>query len=304
MKLVIVVDSSCGLTKKEAEARGWFFLPLFISIDNKEYQDGVDITSKNFFDVMKKDSVVSTSCSTPFQIEELLDKIAKKDTFVLIYSISKHLSAQYQNILMVLKKYNNVHAINSVNISFSIVQELVELEIGINNKEFTIEEGIDIIENKTPREQDNMFLVPKFTDNLVRGGRLSPSVAKIAKLLKIVPVISLKSGKLEKLDKGRIFSKTLLKITKEIYVNLNNDDSKNLTLLFCHSNNGEKESLIKEISTLTAIKNPIIEMPMPPVLSIHTGLEAININILNLKYDISQYGFDKIRGDFEDVTKI
>lgn len=297
MKLVIVVDSSCGLTKKEAEARGWFFLPLFITIDNKEYEDGIEITSKNFFDIMKKESTVSTSCSTPFHVEELLDKIAKPDTFVLIYSISKELSAQYKNILMASKKYDNVHAINSVNISFSIVKELVEFEIGIRNKEFTIEEGINIIENKIPRDEDNLFLVPKFTDNLVKGGRLSPSVAKIAKLLKIVPVISLKNGKLEKLDKGRIFNKTLLKITKEIYNNLD-QETKKLTLLFCHSNNKEKELLIKEISVATGTENPIIELPLPPVLSIHTGLEAVNINMFDLKYDISEYGFDKIKGDF------
>ncbi len=300
MKLAIVVDSSSGLTKKEAEARGWFYLPLYITIDGKEYEDGVEITSKNFFDICKVESTVSTSCSSVLQVDNLLKKISKPNTFVVFYSISKHLSSQYKNILLASKKYENVHVINSENISIPIIKEMVELEIGVNNKEFTIEEGIDIIENKTPRDLNNMTLFPKFNDNLVRGGRLSPSSAKLAKLLKIVPIITLKNGKLEKYGKGRIFNKTVVNTTFDIYKKLNSS-SEDWIIMFGHSNNVDKNLLMQEISTLTKQKKPFIELFIPPVISIHTGLEAITPCFLKLKYDIEKYDFDKVGGSTDEL---
>jgi fatty acid-binding protein DegV len=150
-----------------------------------------------------------------------LKKISTPDSFVLFYPISKHLSSQYQNILVAANNFENVHVVNSENISTPIIHELVELEIGVKNKEITIQEGIDIIENRTSREMNNMILFPKFHDNLVRGGRLSPSAAKLIKLLKIIPIISMKNGKLEKLGKGRIFNKTVVNATVDAYKRLN-----------------------------------------------------------------------------------
>ncbi len=295
MKLKIVIDSSAGLTKKEAEARGWHYLPLYITVDGREYEDGVEITSKNFFDITKVESVVSTSCSSIAKAEELLKKISTPDSFVLFYPISKHLSSQYQNILVAANNFENVHVVNSENISTPIIHELVELEIGVKNKEITIQEGIDIIENRTSREMNNMILFPKFHDNLVRGGRLSPSAAKLIKLLKIIPIISMKNGKLEKLGKGRIFNKTVVNATVDAYKRLNSS-SEEWVIMFGHSNNPDKDSIMQEITSLVKNKRPFIELYIPPVIAIHTGLEAITTCFLKLKYDVEEYQFEKIKG--------
>ncbi|MGL6125280.1 MAG: DegV family protein [Metamycoplasmataceae bacterium] len=294
MKLVIVVDSSSGLTKKQAEARGWHFLPLFTNIDNKEYEDGVTLDSNNFFEICKNESEVSTSCSSVAQVEELLSKIAKPDTFVVIYPISKHLSAQYKNCLLGSQKYQNVHVINSENICYPVIPELVELEIGVRNNEISIQEGIDIIEHKTSRDLDNLIIFPKFNDSLVRGGRLSPSAAKLAKLLKIVPIIVLKNGKLEKLGKGRIFDRTVIKTIVDKYNELNSS-SEDWILLFSHSKNSEKDSIINEISRQTQNKKPFMEALIPPVIAVHTGFEAIAMIFLKLKYDINEYKFEWLK---------
>ena len=75
MKLAIVVDSSCGLTKKEAESRGWHFLPLYLDIDGKEYRDGIDITSDNFLDYYKPTSIGKTSCTPIGEALQLIEDL-------------------------------------------------------------------------------------------------------------------------------------------------------------------------------------------------------------------------------------
>ena len=46
MKIGIVFDSSCGYTKKEILDKGAFFAPLIISINNQDFEDGINITSE------------------------------------------------------------------------------------------------------------------------------------------------------------------------------------------------------------------------------------------------------------------
>ena len=70
MKLAIVVDSSSGLTEKQAKERGWHYLPLYLTIDGKEYRDGIDLTVDTFLDVYKKDSKTHTSC-TPIGVQDV-----------------------------------------------------------------------------------------------------------------------------------------------------------------------------------------------------------------------------------------
>ncbi|MGL5617834.1 MAG: DegV family protein [Metamycoplasmataceae bacterium] len=288
MKLVIVVDSSTGLTKQEAEARGWHYLPLIVNVDGSEYEDGIGINSRNFFDICKVESKVSTSCSSIGQVQQLLEEIAKPDTFVVIYPISKHLSAQYQNCVKGVEGFENVHVIASENIFIPIIQELVELEKGVENKDFTIKEGIDIIEKKISRDLNNLVVIPKYFDSLVRGGRLSPSAAKLAKLLKIVPIITLKDGKLEKLGKGRIFDKTAVKTVVDTYKKLNKKNE-NYVMIFAHSMNPDRKQIMSEITAQVNNKMPFIEVLIPPSIAIHTGLEALAVIFIKPKYLISEY---------------
>ena len=44
MKVRVLTESGCGLTKQEAQALGIDFLPLQVQIEDKTYLDGVNLT--------------------------------------------------------------------------------------------------------------------------------------------------------------------------------------------------------------------------------------------------------------------
>ena len=44
MKIRVLTESGCGLTKQEANDLGIDFLPLQVQIEDKTYLDGVDLT--------------------------------------------------------------------------------------------------------------------------------------------------------------------------------------------------------------------------------------------------------------------
>jgi DegV family protein with EDD domain len=161
MKLAIIVDSSCGLTKKQAENKGLYYLPLFLTIDNKEYEDGVEIDQKTFPKLVTLKSEVKTSASSPKAILDLYEKLSKEYDQVIVYPISKHLSSQYSNLKTFTKKYKNINIINSYALSGFVIGE-VEYIREMNEKEIPIEKIIEEI-NKRSKKMIG-FLVPKNMD--------------------------------------------------------------------------------------------------------------------------------------------
>lgn len=294
MKLAIVVDSSCGLSKKEASDRGWFYLPLCITIDGKEYADGIDLTSENFSLIFDSKLQASTSCTPYGEAEDLIRTIQKQYDFVIIYPISKYLSSQWQNLEIISKDYDNVFVINSKNVAQLIIQELVELENNVFVNNMDVREAIKKIELKD-RNNPSILLFPQNMDALVKGGRLSPSAAKMAKLFKIVPVICFQNGKLEKYDKGRVFSKVVVNTTVSWFLKLQNkNNDKNLTFMFLDTDNDISDNLFHQIMEETNYNDRAIRFNIPSVIAIHTGIGAISIFVTKLENDIDSYKFNKM----------
>ena len=292
MKLAIVVDSSCGLTKAQATQRGWHFLPLMITIDGKEYADGIDLTAQSFAKIYRSDSVASTSFTPIGYTIELLQKLANENDFVVVYPISQYLSSQMENLEVIAKDYTNVLVVKSKRVAQLIVKDLVELEASVLANELTVRQAVERIESQNYHVPE-ILLIPETMNALVKGGRLSPSAAKMAKLLKIVPVIAFQDGKLEKYTKGRIFFKVVVNAAVTLYHKLHGRD-RHLTMMFLDMQNSNADNLFLQIRTELEYSDPPIRFAIPPVIAIHTGFGAVCVFITKLERDVKDYQFDKI----------
>lgn len=283
MKIGIVVDSSCGLTKKQAEKKGWHYLPLYITIDGNEYKDGVEISPSTLTDFYKSDSKVSTAATPIGFVDDLFDKLSKEYDQVIVYPISKHLSSQYQNLKVIAKKekYSNIHIIESIGVTHLILDDLLKFEHDIKNNEITYKQGINRMADPKLKEKSIVYLIPKTNDALLNGGRLTPAAHKIASLLKIVPIISFKEGKLEKHGKGRVFDKTLTKTFDAYWKEVDKflDKSKPYSLIINHVKNQDIDNIVSRFKEMHSNLNIKI-IPTPSVIGIHTGLESIAISII------------------------
>lgn len=287
MKIAIVIDSSSGLTEKEAKARGWHFLPLYINIDGIEYKDGVDLTHDNFLSIYKSNSIGKTSCTPIGEVLNLFEQLSKENDFVVVYPISHELSSQYNNLELISKQFKNVFVIKSKRVCQFIVRDLVDLEADVLSNKLTLKQAINVIEKKDYSQVD-ILLYPKDINVLVRGGRLAPSAAKLAKLLKIFPVIGLEEGRLEKFSKGRTFDKTFFNTAIDQYKKLSKKS--NRTILFLDTANQESEALSSKLKEEIDYEHEIIRRPIPPVIAIHTGYEAISIFFVDVDpKDIDKY---------------
>ena len=99
MKIRVLTESGCGLTKQEANDLGIDFLPLQVQIEDKTYLDGVDLTVEELSSFLERGYMPQTSMPPLGDIEALLESY-KNDgiTDVVLITLSNGLSGTNQAI--------------------------------------------------------------------------------------------------------------------------------------------------------------------------------------------------------------
>ncbi|AXE60652.1 fatty acid-binding protein DegV [[Mycoplasma] phocae] len=282
MKIKIIIDSSAGLSKKEANDFGWDMLPMQSEIDKKIYQNGVDMNVDEFEKIWDNNKKVETlTYATPPGISEnTVNKYLNDYDKIIIYGISTELSSQVPNITQLFKDNKKVHVVQSKKISYLIVRDLLLFEESIKNGE-SLENAMKIFDQ--PHER--LLLIPKYNDALVKGGRLSKTAAAIAKLLKIVPIIKLENGILEKDSIGRVFLKSIEKQIKDMADKINKNDPE-MHLIFIHANSSDLDYLVKISKEIVGNKVKLMSIKTSLDIAIHAGIGAVCITIAKIKSSI------------------
>ena len=110
MKIRVLTESGCGLTKQEANDLGIDFLPLQVQIEDKTYLDGVDLTVDELNSFLERGFMPQTSMPPLGDIEALLESY-KKDgiTDVILITLSNGLSGTNQAIQAVSYTHLRAH---------------------------------------------------------------------------------------------------------------------------------------------------------------------------------------------------
>ncbi|WP_406617334.1 DegV family protein [Mycoplasmopsis adleri] len=271
-KYALVVDSSCGLTKKQAEKLGWFYLPLYIDIDGKNYSDGVDLDATTLFDKFTLKSEVKTSMFNLVTAETLFTELSKEYDEIIVYPISKYLSNSYATLKTMTADFPKLRVIESVEIASLILIDLFWFELEMKKDSSKMEEYLKFIEAGS--FQKSITLIPKYNKYLVKGGRLHPAAALIAKMFNIVPLIKWENGQLLKEGIGRNFYKTILKNAEQKAKDFKVSDNHSLKTIVLHSGSTEEDKKKYQETVSDLFKKESDLFSTPSVVSIHVGPEA------------------------------
>ncbi|WBP84032.1 DegV family protein [Mycoplasmopsis edwardii] len=268
-ELAIVVDSACGLDKRQAESLNLFYLPLQIELDGILYNDGVDINTQTFFKHFNLNTKTFKTSATPLgQSKVLIEELSKEYKKVVVFPLSTKLSSQYNTLSVLAREFNNVYVVESVDVAqtilFRLEKFLSELETFGFDKAF---KNASIWNN----DELDITLLPKYNDYLVKGGRLSKGAATIAKLLQIVPLIRFENGSLEKQGKGRVFLKSVQNVIDEKFESKQNNDE----VVILGEHNEDTKTIVLYLESKYKL-TPYI-LPIPNIISVHTGPDAIVI---------------------------
>jgi len=101
-KFGLIFDSSCGLTRQEAESKGFGFVPLIININGQQFKAGENISPEDLYSRMN-DREVKVSTSTPVaeDIMSEIDKMLETHEQVIFIGMSKKLSGTTNQVRLI-----------------------------------------------------------------------------------------------------------------------------------------------------------------------------------------------------------
>lgn len=199
MSIRIITDSASDI--EQGEYQNVQVLPMTISIDEKLYRDGIDITKDEFYHLLEtSDTIPITSLVTPYQFEEAYDSVKAEGDEAIVITLSSRLSGTYQSATTAAKGKPWISVIDSKNITASqrlLVLRAMQLALlGLSRKEI-----VDELERE--KERIVIYAAVDTLDYLLKGGRISKSSALMGGFIGIKPILTVEDGELVPIGKVR-----------------------------------------------------------------------------------------------------
>ncbi|MBI9051829.1 MAG: DegV family protein [Anaerolineaceae bacterium] len=294
----IVTDRGMDLAPEQMAGMDLHFIPLKITLNEKSYDSGVDISSAEFYKMLDETKAYpTTSQPSAGDFAKLYQKLAAKDPEILSIHISSGLSgtmnAAVQGAKLVPEAKVTFVDTKTLSTGEGWQVQAAALALKAGWKLDKILTYLKEIRSKT----DVMFTLDDLS-YLIHGGRISHLKGLLGSLLQIKPIIRVdeEDGKYVDVAKGRTFKRaiqTIARVATEKYGNAGK-----VRIQLQHGFNPEGVMVLKEElqKYMDCHFEPVAAIA--PVLGAHTGPSLVGLSIG------LQEVFAPIFGEVVDATPI
>ncbi|NLY43676.1 MAG: DegV family protein [Clostridiaceae bacterium] len=215
-RIKIITDSTADIPKQVAEDLDITVVPLTVHFGDESYKDWYDLTSAQFFEKLKKSSVMpTTSQITPMEFEKVFRREIQNYDSIICVTLSSRASGTYQSAVIAKNNLEgaDIEVIDSMLLSYAYGMIVVEAA-KMANEGVAKDEIVKWIKDTLPRV-DTYFIVDTL-EYLKKGGRINLATAVIGNILNIKPILSIKDGLVVPVDKVRGSKKVIPKIIEII----------------------------------------------------------------------------------------
>ncbi|MGN0492808.1 MAG: DegV family protein [Acutalibacteraceae bacterium] len=198
---VITSDSTTDLSRELRERYNVSVMPLRITLGDKTYTDGVDITPDDIYAHHDRTGELPKTAAT--NVGDCIDffkPFTDAGKTVIHFTISSEMSSTYNNACLAAEELGNVYVIDTKNLSTGggllVVSAAEMLNAGLSAEE-TVEKTRALVPCV-----DASFVIDSL-EYLYKGGRCSALAMFGANLLKLQPCIQVKDGKMDVAKKYR-----------------------------------------------------------------------------------------------------
>ena len=279
----LLADSTCDLSDDILAKYEIGVAPLIITIDNKSYEDRVDIQPDEFYGILEAlPEFPTTGMPSPATFMKLMeDALETGHDEILCICMSSGTSGSYQSAVLGKEYFEEAHPNSPVKIhivdsrsmshgsGWLLVKSAQMREAGA-----TFEELVDF--NETYKTKVKHFLSVDDLDHLIKSGRISNASAIIGKLLMVKPIMSMKDGKGAIVAKERGTRKVLKHYTDE-FMKRYDPSITNFVIIGYTSDQKIAENLKTKILAESDFDGEIYLMQMGVSVGTHVGLGAISM---------------------------
>ncbi len=286
VSIKIITDSACDLPKGLVQEYGIDVLPFLVIIDDKEYQDGVNITTREVYDAIRADKIPTTAQVPIDQIAATFKKYAEQGRECLYLSFSSKLSGTCNTVQLVaqemMQKFKDFKLTIVDTLSGSLAQGLIALEAAQMAKAGA--DSAAIIDRAQKRSNNNVEHLFSVDDlhYLYRGGRVNYASAFLGGLLQVKPILHVQDGLMipfQKVRGKKMAIKRIVELVKERSLG-----DKDQLIGITHADDPAAAEEVKALLQENLGYQNFITNLIGSVLACHIGIGGVAVFAVNKKF--------------------
>lgn len=276
-KIKIICESMSDLLVENKDIE---ILPVNIAFEGKEYKAGVDLTTDEFYKMLRNSSAMPTTSQVTYNtFYEVFEKYIKEGYEVLYIAGSSSASGTYQSAILAKNdlESDKVHIFDTLSLSAGggiLVFKAYEM----------IKEGKNINEILEKLEEYkksvHLFFSVDTLDYLKKGGRISGTTATIGNLLNIKPILKVEDGLVKQKTKVRGSKKIMSALIKELKDEVGEDFSQKIVCVGYGDDLSLKDELIQKVKEELNPKQ-ILSFQIGACIISHSGPEVLGLGCVD-----------------------
>lgn len=213
----IITDSAADFEPQELERMHIACIPLGVMLDGKEYEENVNLTKSQFFELLAQSKdAPKTSQASPQILMDLFRDAQRAGDAAIYITLSSALSGTYQSAVMVWEDVgcDDCYVLDSRNATGG-QRLLVEYAVRLRDEGKSAREIIAGVE--AIRERIVLYACIDTLEYLYKGGRISQTLYKLGTMAQVKPIIRVsQEGTVEVPSKAMGMRKGVEFLTKKL----------------------------------------------------------------------------------------
>ena len=265
----ILLDSSADYTAEELKKLDMELVPIAITMGEKSFRDGIDITKDEFYEMLtSSDDFPKTSQPSPQDFLDIFEDAKEKGDSIIYLSLSSGLSGTFQSAVLAknMAEYDKIYLVDTLSATRAI-RIMAEYACKLReegNDAATIAKELDNFKSRVV-----IYAAIDTLEYLYKGGRLNKATAAVGELANLKPIIHVShdEGKITIPGKCLGRNKALATLTKMITAK-EIDTSFPIYTLYAI---GEENTKKLEEKLATAGVNVTKRLQIGPTIGCHIG---------------------------------
>lgn len=191
-RIIITSDSTTDLSPELIERYGIKIMPMCITLGDKTFRDGIDITPDDIYEHQRKyGELPKTAATNVGDCADFFRPLVEEGYSVVHFTISSEMSSTFNNACIAADEFDNVYVVDTRNLSTG--GGLLLLAACDMIKEGKSAKDIAAQSRDLAAKVDASFVIDSL-EYLYKGGRCSALSVLGANLLKLKPCIEVKNG--------------------------------------------------------------------------------------------------------------
>ena len=186
----ILLDSSADFSAEEAKEHNLELVSINITMNGKNYRDGIDITKDEFYQMLvESEEFPMTAQPSPQDFLDIFEDVKEKGDQLVYLSLSSALSGTFQSATLAknMAEYDDIYLVDTLSATRAI-RIMVEYACKLREEGKTAAEIAAELDDFKSRVV--IFAAVDTLEYLCKGGRLSKAAAAVGELANLKPIIT------------------------------------------------------------------------------------------------------------------